>query len=142
MANKVIIDTWGWLSIWDKKEKRNEEVSKYYENALTENAAIYTTDYILDETITLLFRRLPYEKADEFISIIQEAKEKRVLYIEKIHDERFEASISLRKKYKDKPAISFTDLSTMVVMKEIGIKQIITSDKHFLKVGMGFEIIP
>ena len=142
MGKKVFIDTWAWLSIWDKKQKEHKEVVKYYENALTENIAIYTTDYILDETITLLFRRLPYEKAITFVEIIQEAEEKQDFYIERINDYRFEKSISLRKKYKDKPGISFTDFSSMVVMKEIGIKKIITNDEHFFKVGMDFEIIP
>ena len=123
MGIKIFIDTWGWLSLWDQKEKRHKEVATYYKDALIKNEIIYTTDYILDETITLLFKRLPYEKAIDFINIIQEAKEKRVLHVEKIHDERFKASISLRKKYKDKPDISFTDLSSMAVMKEIGIKQ-------------------
>ena len=142
MGIKILIDTWGWLSLWDKKEKKHKEVAEYYSDALKKNAIIYTTDYILNETITLLFKRLPFENAMTFINIIREAKSKQALYVEKIHDKRFEASISLRKKYKDKPNISFTDLSTMVVMSEVGIKQIITADNHFLKVGMNFEISP
>ena len=72
MGIKIFIDTWGWLSLWDQKEKRHKEVATYYKDALIKNEIIYTTDYILDETITLLFKRLPYEKAIDFINIIQE----------------------------------------------------------------------
>jgi predicted nucleic acid-binding protein len=45
-------------------------------------------------------------------------------------------------KFKDKPRISFTDLTTMVVMAEIGITNIITEDDLFSQVGMGFQKMP
>jgi len=40
------------------------------------------------------------------------------------------------------PKISFTDLTSMVIMKELGIKDIITGDEHFNGVGMGFKRVP
>ena len=43
-------------------------------------------------------------------------------------------------RFKDKPFISFTDLTTIVVRQESGIKQILTQDEHFIHVGMGFKI--
>ncbi|TLD40543.1 MAG: hypothetical protein JETT_3180 [Candidatus Jettenia ecosi] len=42
--------------------------------------------------------------------------------------------------YYDKPFISFTDLTTVVIMQESGIRQILIQDEHFIHVGMGFEI--
>jgi len=45
-------------------------------------------------------------------------------------------------KFKDKPRISFTDLTTMIAMAELGITDIITEDDHFTQVGMGFHKIP
>ena len=56
--------------------------------------------------------------------------------------ERFLAAWSLRKRFQDKPDISFTDLSSMALMVERGIQQIVTDDDHFLHVGMGFQKIP
>ena len=46
----------------------------------------------------------------------------------------------LRKKYKDKPDISFTDFTSFTIMEERGIKRVFTGDKHFEKVNMGFII--
>ncbi|MCL5995064.1 MAG: hypothetical protein M1546_03285 [Chloroflexi bacterium] len=48
----------------------------------------------------------------------------------------------LRLKFSDKPDISFTDLTSMVVMTELGITQIMTADAHFTHVGMGFQCVP
>jgi predicted nucleic acid-binding protein len=48
----------------------------------------------------------------------------------------------LRRKYSDKPRISFTDFTSMVVMSELGITDVMTEDDHFLQVGMGFNKVP
>ncbi|MCV3214470.1 hypothetical protein OGM63_13265 [Plectonema radiosum NIES-515] len=45
-------------------------------------------------------------------------------------------------KFLDKPLISFTDLTSMVVMQECKITTILTKDAHFTHVGMGFELVP
>lgn len=59
-----------------------------------------------------------------------------------INSERFEAICKMRIKYADKPLISFTNLSSMVVMKELGISLVLTGDNHFNQVGMGFIKVP
>ena len=56
--------------------------------------------------------------------------------------ERFEKAIAMRYRFQDKPRISFTDLTSMVVMSEQRIEEILTEDDHFLHVGMGFRKVP
>jgi hypothetical protein len=34
------------------------------------------------------------------------------------------------------------DITTMVIMQERGIKQLLTKDEHFIHVGMGFQQVP
>ena len=70
------------------------------------------------------------------------AIEQGYLQVEWVTPERFEKAKILRLKYQDKPKISFTDLSSMVVMEELGLKDIITGDEHFEHVGMGFQRKP
>jgi len=55
---------------------------------------------------------------------------------------RFKAAQALRVKFKDKPDISFTDLCSMVVMRELGLRKVLTEDEHFVQVGFGFERLP
>jgi predicted nucleic acid-binding protein len=64
------------------------------------------------------------------------------LNLEWISQERFEAAKQLRLKFIDKPMISFTDFTSMVVMKELEIKLILTADAHFGQVGLGFNKAP
>ena len=54
-----------------------------------------------------------------------------LLDIECIHPERFRRAWRLRLQYHDKPRISFTDLSSFVVMRELRIGSVISGDAHF-----------
>jgi len=59
-----------------------------------------------------------------------------------ITEERFKTALEWRHKYDDKPRISFTDFTSMVVMGELGITDVLTEDDHFIQVGMGFNKVP
>ena len=139
---KIFIDTWGWLTLRDRDESRHGDVKEFYQQLRDENEMIYTSDYVLDETITLVFKRLPFKTAKESLAKLDKAIKQGYLQVEWVTPERFEKAKILRLKYQDKPKISFTDLSSMVVMEELGLKDIITGDEHFEHVGMGFQRKP
>jgi len=52
MNNGIFIDTWGWLSLRDKKEDNHSEAVRLYRDYEKKREAIYTTDYVMDETLT------------------------------------------------------------------------------------------
>ncbi len=139
---KVFIDTWGWLALQDKREPRHQEVKNFYKEFRQRKGTVYTTDYVLDETITLLFRRLPFSTAKEFLKDIDQAVEEGYLHLERVTPERFNMAKGLRIKFQDKPRISFTDFTSMIVMSECVIAEILTEDDHFAQVGMGFGRVP
>ena len=139
---KLFIDTWGWIVLGNKREPRHTELTNSYSSWKDQEVMSYTTDYILDETFTLLFRRVPFKEAKHSLDIIDLAIKKGYLRLERITAERFEKAKGLRMKFRDKPRISFTDLTTMVVMTELQITDILTEDDHFTQVGMGFQKMP
>ena len=139
---KVFVDTWAWLSLIDKREKEHMQVVNRYGQLLRNHATLYTTDYILDETNTLLFKRLSFGIAKQGLSGILESISFGQLVLELITPLRFQLAYDLRLRFQDKPDISFTDLTSMAVMQELGITQILTADAHFQHVGLGFQFIP
>lgn len=139
---KVFVDTWGWLTLRDKRESRHQEVSEFYQDFRQRKGRLYTSDYVLDETITFLFRRQPYSTARESLEDIEKATAQGYIHLERITAERFEKAKELRIKFHDKPRISFTDLTSMIVMTECGVTEILTEDSHFTHVGMGFKKLP
>ena len=113
-----------------------------YTQLHSENADFYTSDYVLDETFTLFFKRLHFEAAKSSMELLNQAISTGQLHLISITTDRFRQTQTLRLKYQDKPNISFTDFSSMVVMVELDIETILTADRHFTHVGMGFQTIP
>ncbi len=89
-----------------------------------------------------MFSRLPFSRAKESLELLERIIEQNCLRLEWITPPRFEQAKALRLKFQDKPTISFTDLASMTVMDELGISDVLTADTHFIKVGMGFQIVP
>lgn len=138
----LFVDTWGWVTLRDKRESKHSEAFDFYAEFRQRDGTVVTTDYVLDETFTILFKRLPFSPARESADLLQEAVTRGVVKIEWITPERFDKALGLRRRFQDKPDISFTDLSPMVVMEELGISRILTEDAHFAHVGMGFQNVP
>lgn len=138
----IFVDTWGWLALGHRQDPRHLEVKRLYQELRDQRVSIYTSDYVLDEAITLLFRREVFSEAVRFVEGLFAAGTLGHLIVERVTSDRFSAAWRLRKQFQDKPRISFTDLTSMVIMQERGISQVLTEDEHFVQVGMGFSKVP
>jgi predicted nucleic acid-binding protein len=138
----LFIDTWGWLALEDRREKEHPRVLSLRHAYGKRRAGWITTDYVLDETITRLFARRPWDEARRFCEGILRASDAGLVQIEAITQARFQEAYRLRIRLNDKPRISFTDLTSMCVMKERGLRHVVTSDRHFVQVGLGFVTVP
>ena len=108
----MFVDTWGWLVLADARDPAFQAVSSLRRSAADRPGGWVTTDYVLDETITRLTPK------------------------------RFTNALKMRRKYKDKPRFSFTDLTSFVVMRELGLRRVITADANFEHAGLGFSVTP
>ncbi len=136
---KVFFDTWGWIAIAHKNDTHHTKVISFYKNFLLNKGMPVTTDYILAEAITLLRAKTDPKGVVIFIdTILNAVKEGRITF-EKVNEKRWEKAWEMVKKYNDKPYISFFDFTSFVVMKELGVSEVLTADRHFEDVGLGFE---
>jgi predicted nucleic acid-binding protein len=138
----IFVDTWGWLAYGHRRDAHHAEVKALLETCLSNGTTVHTSDYVLDELITLLFRREVYDEAVRFLDALFADSARGALRIQRVTTERFHAALELRKRFRDKPDISFTDLTTMAIMRELQVAAVLTEDSHFLQVGMGFERFP
>lgn len=135
---KLFVDTLGWVAIADRRDPGHEAATEIFHRAHRSGGAI-TSNFILDETFTHLFKRRPFEDAWHFATNVVQSP---FIDIQQVTEARFSRAIELRKQFSDKPRISFTDLSTMAIMTELGISDILTADLHFTHVGLGFHPLP
>ena len=103
---QVFIDTWGWINLFNRKERHHQQVSQFYKDIRKASVDIVTTDYILDEVYTMLFKRVLFETAQTALETLSQAIEDGYVTLEWITPERFEVSHTLRLKFQDKPDIT------------------------------------
>ncbi len=139
---RLFVDTWGWLTLEDKTELRHQEASACYRERVKTPGSIVTSDFVLDETLSRLFRHRAFDEAWRFARGILDSAKRGFIIIEWVTEARFRRAFDLRLKFSDKPRISFTDLTTMIIMKELKLRDVLTADKHFLQAGLGFRILP
>lgn len=138
----LFIDTWAGLVLADRRELDHAKLSALREDYAHRKGAWVTSDYVLDETFTRVFARRPFDDAVRFCERILHARDVGLLRIESVTRERFAEAYRLRILLRDKPRISFTDLTSMCVMQELGLRHVVTRDSRFLQAGLGFETLP
>ena len=43
-ADGVFVDTWGWMALGHRRERRHADVKRYYQDLRTGNTAVYSTE--------------------------------------------------------------------------------------------------
>jgi predicted nucleic acid-binding protein len=136
---KLFVDTWGWVVLEDSRDPFHQPASLTYSEAAKSSGNVFTTNFVLDETISLLFRRRPFDEAERFVRGLLASP---WIGVEEITQARFRKALELRMAFRDKPDISFTDLTTMIVAQDLRVTDILSGDRHFIQAGLGFRLLP
>ena len=106
------------------------------DGALEAGQTLITTDFVIDETLTLIRFRMGLSAADAWWQQIDGSPRLRW---ERVESDRFERARHLFFRYRDKD-LSFTDCTSIALMRELKLTTVITTDRHFQQVG--FEVLP
>lgn len=136
---KLFVDTWGWLTLADRQERRDAAVARLYRERIQADGGVVTSFFVLDETITLRYRRLDLSRAWQIVSRLLRSP---AILAEAVTPERFYRAVELRRRFGDKPEISFTDLTSLAIMKELGLRDVLTEDQDFVRAGLGYRLLP
>ena len=124
----IFVDTGGWYALADADDQHHEAVRGWLiQNALP----LLTTDYVFDETVTLIRRRRGHREAVQFG---EKLRSSTLAQITPVTVEDREAAWEIFKKFRDQK-FSFTDCTSFAVMKRLGLSQVLTVDKHFRVMG-------
>jgi predicted nucleic acid-binding protein len=132
----VFVDTAGWMSCADSADPAHARSRAARDAALEAGQPLITTDFVVDETLTLLRLRLGLDAAGLWWRQIDESSRLRW---ERVDGERFDKARDLFFHYRDK-AFSFTDCTSFVIMRELRLTHVISTDRHFRQ--MGFTVLP
>jgi len=122
----IFIDTGAFIAKYLANDQYHTVAIKRWNKILDKNK-LFTSNHIIDETITLLMRKTTPIFAVEKAKIFYQTEVFKILRTD-MDDEL--SALKLLEKYKDQE-ITFTDCLTAVLMKRYNIKKIFTYDGHF-----------
>lgn len=124
----IFVDTSAWFALFASADPRH-----LYAVRLIQSSAgrLITTDYVVDETPTLLKAKRALERALVFGAEIQRGDLARLHFVSQ---DDFIKGWSIFQRNRDK-GWSFTDCVSFAVMKQVGSRQAIAFDEHFQQVG-------
>lgn len=130
-AADVFMDSAGFLALWDAGDEHHGAATTVQQELARKHRRFLTTEYVVDETITLLLVRHSHAAAVDFLDTIESSE---AVALEWIGPERFHAAGALFRKHADK-RWSFTDCVSFATMRELRIRDAFTTDHHFRQAG-------
>ncbi|MBI3317732.1 MAG: type II toxin-antitoxin system VapC family toxin, partial [Candidatus Omnitrophica bacterium] len=123
----VFVDTSAFFAIENERDRHHVEALDTRHDLMARGERLITSDYILDEVYTLLRMRVGHRAAVDFGESIRTS---RFFRIEPVTTADFEAAWRIFRRYDDKP-FSFTDCTTVALMRKESIENIATFDEDF-----------
>ena len=130
----VFVDTSALMAVVMGADDRHEAAARAWAELLADREPVYTTNYVLVETYTLLQRRhgVPYVRrfqADALPML------RTVWVTPEQHEAALEALL-----VSNRRDLSLVDCTSFVVMRELGIEKAFALDQHFAE--QGFQTVP
>jgi len=132
----LFVDTAGWMACADAADPAHEAACMVRDEALEGGRILVTTDYVADETLTLVRLRIGLAAAEAWWRQVEGSPRVRWEWID---PDRAEKARHAFFRHRDK-AYSFTDCTSLIVMQQLRLRQALTTDRHFVQ--MGFQALP
>jgi hypothetical protein len=132
----LFVDTAGWMTCADAADPAHLRATQARDAALEAGSVLVTTDYVVDETLTLIRIRLGLPCAQAWWGQVERSVRVRWEWLDAARAERAR-TLFFQRREQD---YSFTDCTSFVVMQELRLRQALTTDRHFRH--FGFEVVP
>lgn len=131
---RLFVDTSAWLALNDRNDQYYSRAAAKSTDIKRHRIELITSEYIIDESITLIRYRVSHQAAVIFGNSLLNSN---IVRIEDVTaEDRFKAW-EMFKKFEDKE-LSFTDCTSFVLMKNLRLQKAFTFDEHFRQ--MRFEV--
>jgi predicted nucleic acid-binding protein len=131
MARETFIDSSGFFALLCADDASHQAAQAWLDELRASSGSAVTTDYILDETATLLKARGGGHRLAQFFQFVTNSN---AIRIEWMHSARFTKATEFLLRHADH-GYSFTDCVSFVVMRELRLTESLTTDKHFPEAG-------
>jgi predicted nucleic acid-binding protein len=132
----IFIDTGAFLARYVSHDEHHKRAKRTWSEIERGRVRCFTSNFILDETFTLLGRRSSYAFAAERARALLASTALTILRPEAADEMK---AVDLFAKFADQK-VSFTDCVSFSLMRGHGLNRAFTFDRHFADAG--FELTP
>ena len=132
----IFVDTGAFLARYIRQDSLHRRAKRTWAEIARSRTRCFTSNFVLDETITLLGRRSSYAFAAERASVLLSSQALTILRPDAEDEIR---AVDLLAKFADQQ-VSFTDCISFVLMRRHRLQRAFTFDRHFSIAG--FEVTP
>ena len=131
MAAEIFIDTSGFYALLVRGDDQHDRAQNAMRKAAKRNQRFVTTDYVLDETATLLMARGFFTVMPSLFHSVAASKACRAVWMDMERFEKTKASFikNITNRW------SFTDCFSFIVMKENRLREALSKDARFRAAG-------
>ena len=131
-AAPLFVDTSAWIALLDLSDGQHERASRFWHGCLAEGRRFLTSDYVLDESFTLLRRR---RNGLKLATVLHDLVRESDLVVEtEIGPELRELGWEIFVGFQDK-VLSFTDCTSFALMRSRQLLEAFSFDADFQRAG-------
>ena len=127
--NRILVDTGAWYALADRRDPDHRPVLEAFQD---HRRYLLTSNYILDETVTLVRFRLGWNVAHRFG---EELRAGALAAVQRVSPRDEEAAWAIFSKYADK-SFSFTDCTSFALCERLKIRSCLAIDNDFRAYGL------
>ena len=131
MEHSIFVDTSGFYALLVQRDDCHDAATAILGQKASQQAGFVTSDYVLDETATLLRARRLEHLIEPFLNSVLGSL---ACTVEWMDPDRFEATRQYFTKHADK-SWSFTDCFSFCLMKDLNLRRALTKDGRFQQAG-------
>ena len=132
---KIFIDTSAWVALENKKDIHYREAVAFRDEIKNKRYRLYTSNFVLDETYTLLLANVGDKNTIEFGKRIKVLRNKGLLHVIQVTEEIEDSAWFIFEKFNKDKFWSFTDCTSKAIMEMLDIYESFSFDKNFEQMG-------
>jgi predicted nucleic acid-binding protein len=130
------VDTSAWLALFDASDKYHPFATNGLNLLLGTPVTFLTSDYVFDETVTLLLKREGQKQAVGYGNWVLSAENIELI---RVGEDVWQAAWEMFQRYDDKQW-AFTNCTSFVLMRQHNLHRAFAFDRHFEQAG--FQLWP
>ena len=130
IPEKVFVDTGAWIARANRRDRHHAQSTAIYDWLQQQRVPLFTTDYVIDETVTRITYDASHFAAVQFLDFIHDVLKKGELTLERVDEEAFALAEELFRQYNT-ARLAFTDCTSFVICEKEAISVVFGFDRHF-----------